>query len=289
MVNFEWYRTFVAVYRMESMSAAAQERFLTQPAVSQQIQALEKEVGTSLFVRTPRKMVPTEAGKELYVSIAEAVDRLERTSTQNNPENGPTLRLGVPHEYFYERCTRALAEVPWRTQVQFGLTNELLAHLRTGELDIVIATQRLSDEGVQYAPLYEEQFVLCLGTNWVVPQVGELNDIQKWLVNLPWIAYGSDLGIIRRYWQVVFGERPDMRPKIIVPDLRSILRLVEEGAGVSVLPTYLYKDAEESRKIRVLQIATQTVHNQLWIVYRRKEMNDDIIKGMVSILQRYTQ
>lgn len=289
MANFEWYRTFVAVYRMQSMSAAAHARFLTQPAVSQHIQALEKEMGTSLFVRTPRKMVPTEAGKELYVSIVEAVDLLERTSAHNNPNHVPTLRLGVPSEYFYERCTRALAEVPWRTQVHFGLTNELLAHLRSGELDIVIATQRLSDEGVQYIPLYEEHFCLCLGTKWVVPQVTDLHDIQKWLVTLPWIAYGPELPIIRRYWQVVFGERPDIRPKIIVPDLRSILRLVEEGAGVSVLPTYLYRDAEESKKIRVLEIPNQTVSNQLWIVYRRKEMNDDIIQGMVSVLQRYTK
>lgn len=77
MANFEWYRSFVAIYRLGSVSAAANERFLTQPAVSQQLQALENQVGSALFTRTPKKMVPTEVGKQLYIQVVQSVDSLE--------------------------------------------------------------------------------------------------------------------------------------------------------------------------------------------------------------------
>ncbi|GMA51247.1 LysR family transcriptional regulator [Alicyclobacillus contaminans] len=274
----------MAVYRTESMSAAAQERQLTQPAVSQQMQALERELGASLFIRSPRKVVPTEAGKELYVSIAEAVDRLERTSKRHHPEHGPTLRLGAPYTYFHERCIRGVAGAPWRVRIDFGLTKDLLASLKNGELDIVIATQRLSDEGVQYIPLYEEQFALYLSPTWTIPQTSDLRRIHDWLVTLPWIAYGSELPIIRRYWQCIFGKRPGIRPKAIVPDLRCILQLVEQGAGVSVLPTYLCRSAEDAKRIQALQISDRIVSNQLWVVCRRKEVHDEFIRSAVDVL-----
>src|SRR5690606_40980576 len=65
-LDFEWYRSFVAIYRAGSVSAAAASRHLTQPALSQHLAALEAEVGEPLFHRRPRKMVPTERGIALY-------------------------------------------------------------------------------------------------------------------------------------------------------------------------------------------------------------------------------
>ena len=51
MADLNWYRNFLAVYRLGSVSGAAKARNLTQPAVSQQLGALEASVGEPLFVR----------------------------------------------------------------------------------------------------------------------------------------------------------------------------------------------------------------------------------------------
>ena len=66
MLNLEWYRTFKAIYRQGSLTAAAQELFISQPNVSQHLAALESYMGTRLFERTGRRIVPTEPGKLLY-------------------------------------------------------------------------------------------------------------------------------------------------------------------------------------------------------------------------------
>lgn len=55
MVDFEWYRSFVSIYKHGSVSEAARTRMMTQPAMSQHLASLEAEVGEPLFTRAPRK------------------------------------------------------------------------------------------------------------------------------------------------------------------------------------------------------------------------------------------
>ena len=75
MINFEWYRSSSEVYRVGTVSGAAQVLHLTPPAVSQHVAARESALGNPLFQRTSRRMVPTEAGQRLYTQIAGATGR----------------------------------------------------------------------------------------------------------------------------------------------------------------------------------------------------------------------
>ena len=80
MVDFEWYRSFLAVYQTGTATAAASERGLTQPAITQHVAALEAAIGEALFTRTARRMIPTERGALLYNHIVQAVETLEHVS-----------------------------------------------------------------------------------------------------------------------------------------------------------------------------------------------------------------
>lgn len=102
MVNFEWYRSFIAVYRAGTVSGAAQALYLTQPAVSQHLAALESVLGMALFERTPRKMLPTARGKLLYTQIADSIERLESVEGKISAAEAPQpVRLGTPQEIFF--------------------------------------------------------------------------------------------------------------------------------------------------------------------------------------------
>ena len=151
MATAEWLRTFVAIYRTGSVTEGAALRNLSQPAASQQLRSLERSVGTPLFVRTPHGVEPTRPGRELYVSVADALDRLEpvldrprrRRSVRPVP---PALRLGSSPEYFtYGRRagsrppTQPAAGRPVRHRRRSDLAS--LAH---GELDVAVTT---SDPG----------------------------------------------------------------------------------------------------------------------------------------------
>ena len=100
MISFEWYRSFIEFYRAGTLSGAAQVLHLTQAALSQQVAALESALGNHLFQRTPRRMVPREAGKRLYTQVADAIDKLESIPHKNSTAQTPqTIRIGTPKNF----------------------------------------------------------------------------------------------------------------------------------------------------------------------------------------------
>ena len=81
-------RAFEAVARRLSFSAAAEELYLTQPAISRQIKALEDELGAPLFVRGTRKVELTGAGVQLQRSVMPLLQRLDSTVRQIRSARG---------------------------------------------------------------------------------------------------------------------------------------------------------------------------------------------------------
>ena len=81
-------RGFVAAARRMSITAAAQDLYLTQSAVSRQIQALEERLGTPLLLRGNRQIALTEAGMRLFALASPWLDQLADLTT--------SIRRGVP-------------------------------------------------------------------------------------------------------------------------------------------------------------------------------------------------
>lgn len=65
-MEFKQLEAFVQISKLQSFSKASESLFLTQPALSSQINALEKEMGTQLFIRSTKKVFPTKAGVDFY-------------------------------------------------------------------------------------------------------------------------------------------------------------------------------------------------------------------------------
>ncbi|MGF1510362.1 MAG: LysR family transcriptional regulator [Myxococcota bacterium] len=76
-VSLEQLRYFVAVAEEEHMTRAAKRLFISQPPLSRQIRALEDELGTKLFNRTPRGLQLLPAGRRLLEEVRPILDRLE--------------------------------------------------------------------------------------------------------------------------------------------------------------------------------------------------------------------
>jgi LysR family glycine cleavage system transcriptional activator len=87
-LSLDGLRAFEAVARRLSFSAAADELFLTQSAVSRQIKALEGELGASLFNRGTRRVELTAAGVALQQSVVPSLERIDRTVRQLRVQRG---------------------------------------------------------------------------------------------------------------------------------------------------------------------------------------------------------
>nr|BBH87441.1 LysR family transcriptional regulator [Thermosporothrix sp. COM3] len=288
MINLEWYRSFLAVYRAGTVSRAAEALFLTQPAVTQHLAALEKQVGESLFIRAPRQMIPTTRGKQLYSQIVQAMETLEQVSQelQSTQVELPLLRCGAPREYFGELLLQTFVALPYRLIFQFDETRPLIEALERGQLDIVIATQQVAAYAVEYHRIGEEHFCVVGPPQLEPPEVIEREAIEQWLSAQKWISYGVELPIIRRYWQQCFGKRPTFQATLVLPDLHLIVRAISEGGGISVLPDYLCRALFKAGQLRLLWEPGEPVRNELWLAYRKIDRNERIIKQCRQLLQQ---
>jgi DNA-binding transcriptional LysR family regulator len=284
MVNLEWYRSFVAVYRVGTVSGATTGLHLTQPAVSQHIAGLEATLGVALFDRMPRRMLPTAAGKRLYSQIANAIEILEGIPTKTGLADAPTLlRLGSPPEFFSEYLLERLPlDAKMLFTVQFGLVQDLIEQLLDSQIDVAIATQKIPNPELEYKLIFEESF-------WLVGPPGvkspiDLTTLEQWLKTQSWIAYSEDLPIIRRFWRMVFGQRLAVNPQWVIPDLRSIRRAIGLGLGYSILPDYLCEKWVADRRLTLILKPSKAVTNAIWLVYRKSERQSPIVIQLMKWL-----
>jgi DNA-binding transcriptional LysR family regulator len=157
-------RYFTAVFEERSVSRAAERLLLSQPALTRQIHALEREIGTPLFERVPAGVLSTAAGSALY-SHAQTVLRLADTCREIARSAGAIgervdvgLPPGLPPQWLTDALSRISAHVP---QAQVAFTDagsaEQLRMVREGSLDIALVHQN-PPETLTAALLFEQPF-----------------------------------------------------------------------------------------------------------------------------------
>ena len=150
---------FTAVVESGSFSEAAERCFISQSAVSQQIRALEKELGVQLLLREHRSFTLTPAGEYFYrksTVILNDLRRLQREVSRLNEEDA-VLKVGYLRCYSGNEFQEAVAAFSERfpdvqLQIHSGNHEDLYDALRSGEVDLVLNDQRraFSDEYVNY-------------------------------------------------------------------------------------------------------------------------------------------
>lgn len=149
---------FQAVVRCKSFSEAAEECFISQSAISQQIQALERELGVKLLHRENRKFSLTPAGEHFYrksLLLMEDFEKICKETVRIAQGDNFTLRIGYIKGYGGSEFQKAVAEFTARhpdipIDMTTGNHEELYDLLRTDCVDLVLNDQRraFSDEYV---------------------------------------------------------------------------------------------------------------------------------------------
>jgi DNA-binding transcriptional LysR family regulator len=164
-------RAFVAVVQAGGLSAAARRLHLSQPALSQTVRALERELGVQLLVRSSTGAVPTDAGRVLCPRPGRCWLGRTSWSTASVPPPAPgaavgLLRLGVPLELHPDLLPPALAAVraEWpqvRLQPRHASSSAQLAALRAGELDVALVRELPCGEQVDALPVLRSPSGCC--------------------------------------------------------------------------------------------------------------------------------
>lgn len=279
--------TFLAVYEHRNLTRASEHLHLSQPAVSNHLRALEARLGRPLFVRQPRGVLPTALADSLARDITGPLDAIQATAAAYSAgaqRLDVTVYLGGPADALSVKVVPAL--VPLTTQglvlrAVTGETRPLVDQLANGTLDIVVATTPTRRRGVRLDRLFDETLALVAAPSWAA-RLDEPDE--EALLAAPAVAYAEDLQLIRRYWRETFGHSPDLRPRIVLDDLRGVLRTVRDGGGWTVLPTYLANDELQRGALQLLHRPADPPTNTLYLARRAGDAHRPELRAVASTL-----
>ena len=293
MSRSEQLRTFVAVYRARSVTDGARQRGLSQPAVSQQLAALERAVGRPLFVRTPRGVEPTGRAAVLYAETAVTLDQLEAvlSGLETDPSARSTtapLRLGSTAEFFSSLVLPRMAATNLALVASFGADADLLGQLERGEIDIAVASSVPGRRFFEAVAIGQKQFALVASPRLVTgTSFGSLSDLGDWLVGQSWVAYSLELPITRRFWQTHLHRPFSARLRLVAPDLRAVTEAVERGMGCSILPHFVCARALEERRIVEVHPVSDLIPGEPWFAcVRTGDMGRPAVAEFVGLFDR---
>ncbi|MES2069201.1 MAG: LysR family transcriptional regulator [Pseudomonadota bacterium] len=231
-------RSFLSVYRHNSISRAALALQLTQPAVSRHIKILEARLQSQLFTRLPRGLAPTPAAIELERQAGPHLDALETligSGTGQRDALAGVVHVGATSG-FSRLLLSALSTLPryairldLRSMPPPALVTALVAH----ELDMVVTLARIPHKGVDYELLHEgrQQMVCAPGLRDRLPKSAAPK-------GLPLIDLQGPVPPLASFWREVFGGSPEL-PSAIVPDYQMALEAAAAGGGLAVVPECL--------------------------------------------------
>jgi LysR family transcriptional regulator, glycine cleavage system transcriptional activator len=158
-LNLDSLRTFEAVARRLSFSAAAEELHLTQPAVSRQIKALEDELGAALFNRGTRRVELSAAGHALRPTVTAALEQLDRTVREIRSRGGRAQVSLSTFASFASLWLMPRLAVFQKTHPDFDIrlsANDRFADLDDPELDLLLRYCLPADAPAVAEPLFGE-------------------------------------------------------------------------------------------------------------------------------------
>lgn len=191
-------RYFQSVVRLGSFTAAAEAHFISQSAISQQIRALEDELGIVLLERKKRSFTLTREGEYFYkkslVLVAD-YDNIVRELQRMSGNNGEMLRIGLLKGYSGREFNSALSEFTANypdvtVEVTHGNHDALYALLKNGDIDVVVNDQRraFSDEYINVV-LDIREYYAEISLNSPLAQLDEVETGD--LKNIPLILLSS--------------------------------------------------------------------------------------------------
>ena len=283
-------KAFVCIAKTGSFSLASAELFITQPAISKRISALEEELGTPLFDRIGRKVRLTEAGKTLQEHaqrILKEIDNAKQGIANLSTKVQGELKIATSHHIGLHRLpailTHYVANYPdVDLAIDFMDSEDACKLIEQGEIELAIVTLPLT----KIANL-NQQLIWDDPLSFVVNKKHELNGQKvslKTLTKYPAVlpSHGT---FTREVIQKLFAQKNlELKIKMSTNYLETIKMLIQVGLGWGVLPHSMV-----DTQLQVLKAPSMTLTRKLGIVWHNKHSLSNPAKALMDYLLTQAQ
>lgn len=278
---------FVSIVQNQSFKKAADELFVSPPALTQQIHSLEKELGCTLLIRSAQSFQITEAGKCFYEGSLSILNQLDTTITRTKYLGGTpaqTLIIGyisTPMDILIRHATKAFhADYP---NINIELYpcefNEIPYLLENRTIDISYITQNYvgHNDSLVYLPSCAYTYDLAIPVTH--PFSSKENLSLSDLLDTPLICLNPkhNTALFNNYIEKYLNNHK----KLYADSMAELYLMMRQENGVSILPSYLYQTRPDIKAIPL----HPTLSDNLGIAYLKDNLQENITLAVPYLLQ----
>jgi LysR family transcriptional regulator for metE and metH len=235
-----------------NMTMAAEKLCITQSALSQRLKDIETRLGIDLFFRTPKKMILTEAGKQLLgtaIGVIEAVDQAERSISRKTKGEKGELKVGTQCIFCYKWLPEVMRVFHGKfpnIEIEIGNSSDLMEELEGKKYDLIISGAISPSEIHSSVPLFKDHLVCIMTEDHPLAACSFIQLADFGSNNL--ISH-TDKSKNRFYQQVLKPQGIEPKKIMNVGAPQAILEMVIAGFGISIFPRWAVAEAIKTWQI----------------------------------------
>ena len=271
-------RYFVAIAEQGSFSRAANLLHIAQPALSLHVRNMEFDLGTPLLSRSPKGVVPTEAGEILLKNARIILDQLtiaeEEIRGHDNDPSGE-VRLGLPGTISQILAVPLILAARMRypkikLRIAEAMSGFVLEWMRDARIDLAVLYRNVDDRGIAMVRILEEELVFFGPKEPVadvaLPMPGTVLDYHL-IAQLPLILPSEAHGLRELLERQAISFDLRLNTIIDVDSYSNIKELVRSGIGYSILPFNAIAHEVEAGILTCWKIANPQILRSIYLTH----------------------
>jgi len=265
-------RILTAIADHGTVSAATKHVYLTQSAISHQLIELEQRLGLPFFHRTPKGMVPTDAGAEMIEVARDVLARLaaaEASVLRSSPRSAGRLRVGTDSSLALAWLPAALGLVRRRLpHIRAELIPDTTAHgvdaLFEGRYELAVVADAAADPRLDLIPLFDEELVALVSPGH---RLADRATLAAGDLRVEQLAVHASRSSEHR-WLVERLAAAGLEPMRLtsVTLTEALVGLAEAGESVAIVPRAAAEPAVRGGRVRMLRLGAHGLRRRWQLV-----------------------
>jgi LysR family transcriptional regulator, hydrogen peroxide-inducible genes activator len=296
-MNLQQLEYIIAVDNQRHFARAAEKCFVTQPTLSMMIHKLEEELDVKIFDRSTQPVKPTREGEEIIKRaklILSQVNHLREYSNDLKGEVSGEIKLGIIPTlapYLLPLFIRNFLDKHpgLRLIIKELRTDEIIAALKTGALDVALLATPLKVAELQEFPLFYEEFFVYASPKEALPKKGYLLKADIKPENLLLLEEGHCLrNQVFNLCELKDKGMQESGFSYEAGSIETLINLVDRNAGLTIVPELAAKRLTKSQKSQIREFndpkPSREISLVVWQYFPRKKVLESLKEEILKMI-----
>ncbi len=281
-------KVFVCVCKHSSITKAAEEIFVAQPAISNTISEIEKHYNIILFNRINQRLHITEEGKLLLLKAKEVLSAFEEFELQAQRVSvKPLLKIGSSITIGKQQIPNLIKTVKENysdinIQISVNQTAVIEEKIADGNLDFAFIQGKPANTHIKSKLVAKNRLIAVCGTNFPIPESLTLKELCKYDLLLR-----EDGSVSREFLSQAWGSHNiNVTPVMESVSNQALISAARENLGVTILPEALILSRIKRGQLKKIEITDCEFSRNVYIIYHKNKSFGGVKKDVFEFCRK---